>query len=196
MQLYGSITSPYVRRLRIFMHEMPYEFVQMDIFKPEDRALLTTINPTLKIPMLKDRVKEKEQVILDSRLIYQYLQQKNSLPKLTWEQENIMTSIDAANDSLVQMFILARSNIDVSEDKLYFKVQRERIDVIFAELNKQATTGGFDVWNYLSICLFCLLDWVSFRNLYDFSDHAALVELYGSWQQLAICHQTDPRHAN
>ncbi|MDT0595496.1 glutathione S-transferase family protein [Glaciecola petra] len=195
MQLYGSITSPYVRRLRIFMHEMPYDFVQLDIFKPEDRALIASVNPTLKIPMLKDVIKGKEQIILDSRLIYQYLQKKNQLAELSWDQENVMTSIDAANDSLVQMFILSRSQIDVSEDKLYFTVQRERIDVIFVELNKQAIAGEFEVWHYLSMCLFCLLDWVSFRNLYDFSEHTALVELYDSWQQLAICHQTDPRHA-
>lgn len=196
MQLYGSITSPYVRRLRIFMQEMQYDFIQLDIFKPADRAALASINPTLKIPMLKDVVKGQEQLVLDSRLIYQYLQQKHQLPKLNWDQENIMTSVDAANDSLVQMFILSRSGIDVSAGKLYFDIQRERIDLIFEELNKQAAAGAFEVWNYLSISLFCLLDWVSFRNLYDFSEYAELAELYGSWQQLAICHQTDPRHAS
>ena len=32
MKLYGSTTSPYVRRIRLFLSGKDYEFINMDIF--------------------------------------------------------------------------------------------------------------------------------------------------------------------
>ena len=104
MQLFGSTTSPYVRRLRIFMQEIEHDFVLVDIFNSRDRASIAADNPTLKIPMLK----HEQQVILDSGVIYRYLTQKFGLTSLTWEQENLLTSIDSVNESLVQLLILSR----------------------------------------------------------------------------------------
>ncbi|MGK0373445.1 MAG: glutathione S-transferase, partial [Glaciecola sp.] len=54
MQLFGSTTSPYVRRLRLYMQDLPHDFVLVDIFNSRDRAEIQSDNPTLKIPMLKD----------------------------------------------------------------------------------------------------------------------------------------------
>lgn len=189
MQLYGSTTSPYVRRLRIYMQELEHEFIEVDIFNSRDRSSIATDNPTLKIPMLK----HNGQVILDSGVIQQYLQQVLTLPQLSWDERNLLTSIDAVNDSLVQMLILSRSEIDTSSDKMYFRIQRERMDVVFAHLEKAAQQGAFEQWNYLSISLYCLLDWVMFRALHDISSFSLLNKLYHQWHQLAICHQTDPR---
>jgi glutathione S-transferase len=189
MQLFGSTTSPYVRRLRLYMQDIPHDFVLVDIFNSRDRAEIKRQNPTLKVPMLKDG----EQTVLDSGSIYRYLQTKLSAKPLTWDQQNILTSIDAANDSLVQLLILSRSEIDTSSDKLYFRIQRERLDVIFTHLEQQAKVGTFVHWNYLSISLFCLLDWVIFRQLHDISSFTHLNQLHDNWNQLAICHKTDPR---
>ncbi len=189
LKLFGSITSPYVRRLRMLMQNIEHEFVLVDIFNSRDRTAIQAENPTLKIPMIMDA----DQVVLDSGNIYRYLTKKHSLPELTVDEENVLTSIDAVNDALVQLLILSRSEIDVSADKLYFRIQRERRDVVFAHLEVEAENGRFEQWNYLSICLFCLLDWVNFRNLHDFSDYLTLTKLYDSWNQLAICHETDPR---
>ncbi|MGB3724574.1 MAG: glutathione S-transferase family protein [Glaciecola sp.] len=188
MQLFGSTTSPYVRRLRIFMQEIEHDFVLVDIFNSRDRASIAADNPTLKIPMLK----HEQQVILDSGVIYRYLTQKFGLTSLTWEQENLLTSIDSVNESLVQLLILSRSEIDVSADKLYFRIQRERIDVVLSHLEKQAEQGAFEQWDYVSISLFCLIDWVLFRNLHDVSGFTTLNALHTKWKQLAICHQTAP----
>lgn len=189
MQLFGSTTSPYVRRLRLYMQDIPHDFVLIDIFNTHDRAEIQGQNPTLKIPMLKDG----QQTVLDSGSIFRYLQTKLGAQALTLDQQNILTSIDAASDSLVQMFILSRSEIDTSTDKLYFRIQRERADAVFAHLEQQANEEVFANWNYLSISLFCLLDWVIFRQLYDISGFSQLLKLHGSWNQLAICHLTDPR---
>ncbi|MFT4652788.1 MAG: glutathione S-transferase [Patiriisocius sp.] len=189
MQLFGSTTSPYVRRLRLFMQDFAHEFTLIDVFNSRDRAKILADNPTLKIPMLKDG----SQTIFDSGTIYRYLQAKIGAGELTWDKQNILTSIDAANDSLVQMLILGRSEIDTSADKLYFRVQRERLDAVFAHLEQQAKSGAFVQWDYVSMSLFCLVDWTLFRQTYNITRFVTLLSLHEQWRQLAICHQTDPR---
>jgi glutathione S-transferase len=171
------------------MQDVKHDFVLVDIFNSRDRADIQHDNPTLKIPMLKDG----NQVIFDSGNIYRYLQAKISGTILSWDQQNLLTSIDAASDSLVQLLILSRSEIDISSDKMYFRIQRERLDVVFAHLEDKASKGAFEQWHYLSISLFCLLDWVLFRQLHDISRYQHLNELHQQWSLLAICHQTDPR---
>ena len=123
VKLYGSTTSPYVRRIRILLANIEHDFINMQIFSGEDRAQLTAKNPILKVPMLEDG----EDIIFDSRVIFRYLSEKYSLPALTWREENLMSVIDAINDSLVQLFLLKRSDIESSDDKLFFKLQNERI---------------------------------------------------------------------
>ena len=72
MKLYGSTTSPYVRRIRLWLNDTDYEFVNMDIFAGPGRALLKEKNPALKVPALEDG----EQMVFDSREIFRYLQTK------------------------------------------------------------------------------------------------------------------------
>lgn len=189
MKLIGSTTSPYVRRLIMWMKDFQYDFEKVDIFNSADRAKLVEKNPTLKIPMLEDG----DTIVLDSGVIFRYLSQKASLPSLSREQENLLTLIDSANDSLVQIFLLSRSDIDTSADKLYFRLQRERFDVIFGELNKAVEQGKFDEWNYASLSLFCLLDWVEFRARYDFSTLPALVAFHAEHATREEAKASDPR---
>ncbi|MDX1392334.1 MAG: glutathione S-transferase family protein, partial [Rheinheimera sp.] len=69
MKLYGSQTSPYVRRIRLLLAQAPHEFINLNIFADADRQTLASINPTLRIPMLED----DEKIIFDSGVIYRYL---------------------------------------------------------------------------------------------------------------------------
>jgi glutathione S-transferase len=80
LKLYGSTTSPYVRRIRMLLANVEHDFISMQIFAGDDRAHLMSKNPTLKIPMLEDG----EDIIFDSRVIFRYLTEKYSLPALTW----------------------------------------------------------------------------------------------------------------
>ena len=188
LTLYGSVTSPYVRRLRILMEGKDFEFSNIHLFNPEDRKMLTEKNPTLKIPMLQDG----DAVIYDSRVIFRYLSDKLDLPAITWEQENLLTVIDSANDSFVQMFILSNSEFDTSDDRLYFNLQRERIGVVFKTLEAEVQKGTFDNWDYPAICLYCMLDWVTFRNLYDYSEYEALNKFYAANSDRSIVKETIP----
>lgn len=189
MRLYGSYTSPYVRRLRVLMQDIEYDFELVNIFDASDREKLAQVNPSMKIPMLEN----KGEYIFDSGVIYRYLVEKCGLPVLSWREENLLTSINSINDSLVQLFILAKSDIAQLKDSVFYKMQQQRLDIAFKQLNEEAKQGAFDQWHYPSICLFCLLDWVVFRHLHDLTECQALLSLHKQWSQLGICHQTDPR---
>lgn len=189
MKLYGSLTSPFVRRLRIWMEGLEYEFIPMDIFSDEGREQLRGLNPTMKIPMLVD----DWQAVFDSRVIFNYLNHKLEREVVTVDDENTITLINAANDSLVTLLLLQRSGIDIHQDALFFNLQRERIESVLGVLDVQAGQGGFECWHFPAISLFSLVDWALFRELHDFTAYANLrafreQQLEREWVQL-----TDPR---
>ena len=189
MKLYGSITSPYVRRIRLFLADKNYEFINLDIFSPEGEAVLNKYNPTRKIPMLIDN----EQVIYDSGVIFRYLQEKFEQPKLRWQQENLLTLIDAANDSMVELFLCFRSALDTSEDRLFFNLQHQRIDKVLTELNREVGEGSFDSWDYLAMSLYCLVDWAMFRERVDLLPFSQLLAFHEQHKQKQIIIETNPR---
>lgn len=189
MKLFGSNTSPYVRRLRVWLAERDYQYINIDIFSKEGRAVLKSKNPTLKIPMLEDGA----QIIFDSNIIYRYLTQKFGDPELSWPQENQLTMINAASDSLIQLLLCERSNLDTKADILFFKLQRERLQELFSELDQQAADNKFDSWNYATIGLYCLIDWAAFRKLFDLTPFQHLKEFYVQHQTSPWIAETDPR---
>ncbi|MEW9797117.1 glutathione S-transferase family protein [Alteromonas sp. CYL-A6] len=170
MKLYGSTTSPYVRRIRMVLANTPHEFLNLQILSGDDRVLLASRNPAMKIPCLED----DGQMLFDSRIIYRYLADKLSHAPLSWEAENQLTLIDAATDSFVQLLMLTRSDIDTSQDRLHFRLQRERIEEVFSALESQLEQGGFSGWHYPEICLFSLVDWVEFRELHSLAAYPQL----------------------
>ncbi|QBG35515.1 glutathione S-transferase family protein [Litorilituus sediminis] len=201
MKLIGSITSPYVRRIRLYLASLQhhdYQFINLDIFSPNDREVLTENNPAQKVPALVLDNNDSQEVdcIYDSRVIFRYLQQHFNQEPLTWQQENLLTLIDAANDSFVSLLLSTRSGHDVKDDKLFFNLQRERIETVLTELEKDAAKQAFSSWSYPSICLFCLLDWIRFRALYDVEPFPHLSAFYQQSLQgefKLIIEQTDPR---
>jgi glutathione S-transferase len=191
MKLYGSIASPYVRRLRLLMEQVDYEFVLVDVYAPKDRAMLIEHNPTLKIPMLED----DGQVVLDSKVIYQYLVDKGEAKALSLAQQNILSAIDAATDSLVNLFLLSKSGIDTTADKLYFRLQHERLQAVFASLEESVESSEFSQWDFLSMSLFAMLDWVVYRELFDVPSYPKVASFHATHSGREICEQTDPRKA-
>jgi glutathione S-transferase len=193
LKLYGSTTSPYVRRLRIWLANTDHEFINLHIFSEQDRRLLAAKNPTMKIPMLEDVTIDVTRVIFDSRIIYRYLTDKFDDPLLSWEQENQLTLIDSANDSLVQMFILSNSDIQPDEDKLFFKLQKERVNAVLVQLNEMVASHQFVSWNYPAVCLYCLVDWIEFRNLHNMQGLTDLLAFHDDNVQRIEVTATDPR---
>ncbi len=189
MKLLGSTTSPFVRRLRVYLADKDYQFVNLDIFAEQDRQLLTENNPAQKVPALLD----DDQCIYDSRVIYRYLAQKYQQPPLNWDQENLLTLIDSVNDSLVATLLLQRSDIDTMQEGLFFNLQRERIANVFQVLDNEVANGAFNDWHYPAICLWCLLDWTEFRQLAKWQQLPNLLSFYQQQASRVILAETDPR---
>jgi glutathione S-transferase len=191
MKLFGSVSSPFVRRLRLLLVNQPYEFISLNIFETAGRETLVQLNPTRKVPMLQDG----ELVIFDSGVIFRYLSQKLQLPALSWADENRLTMINAVNDSLVELLLCQRSGFDTNSDKLFFNLQHERVVGTLQVLEQQAATGQFADWDYLAISLYSLLDWAEFRQLADLKPYPALQQFMQTKKDQAGIAQTDPRLA-
>ena len=189
MKLIGSTTSPFVRRIKLLTYKCQINFVDIDIFSEQGADLLSENNPAKKVPVLQDG----EVSIYDSRIIFNYLIDKLSLPTLTWQQQNLLTIIDAANDSLVSLLLCQRSGFDITEDKLFFNLQHQRVENVLVQLAKQVENKAFDEWHYPSICLFCLLDWALFRNLVSWQHMTALQQFYQQALTKPLVKETDPR---
>lgn len=190
MKLIGSTTSPYVRRTRLLLAGEPYEFVNLDIYGA-DRDELRRNNPALKIPMLIDG----DQEIYDSRVIARYLSAKLALDPLTWDQENQLTLIDAANDSFVTLLLSKRSGLDIDQDAMFYQLQWERVGKTLSALAAMAKDGQFETWNYPAICLFSLIDWLDFRDLLPAESAAELRAFRDRNRQQSGVAETDPRTA-
>lgn len=191
MKLYGSVASPFVRRLRIALFGDDFEFIALNIFESAGREELIRLNPTRKVPMLEDN----GQVIFDSGVIYRYLVATRGLPALTWPQENNLTTINAANDSLVELLLCQRSGFDTREDRLFFNLQRERVQATLAILDEKVAAGEFAQWNYVSQSLYCLVDWAAFRQLADLSPLPHLTNFLSVHAARPEVASTDPRLA-
>lgn len=189
MKLYGSQTSPYVRRIRLLLADSDVEFVKLNIFEGPGREQLAALNPTLRVPMLTDA----EQVIFDSGVIYRYLAAKKNIAALSWYQENQITVVNAVNDSLVMLYQCSRSGMDTNEDKLFYNLQRERCATSLFVLEQQAANAEFAKWNYPAMALFSLLDWIAFRELLELDDYPALLAFVDDNKPQPMVKQSDPR---
>lgn len=171
------------------MQPIGYQFISMDVFNGADRAKLLALNPTMKIPMLDD----SGTIIFDSRAIFNYVGQRHQYAPLSIESENRLTMIDAANDSMVQLLILKRSEIDINSDKLFFRLQRERIAAVLSQLQEDVAKGVLEEWSYPAICLYCMLDWNEYRQIIDVSEYKVLKQFMVHHQHQQMVSETDPR---
>ncbi len=188
MKLIGSTTSPYVRRIRILLDEERYDFINLNIYG-EGRDTLRKSNPALKIPVLEDDGQE----IYDSRIIARYISAKQGRDPLTWDQQNQLTLIDGANDSAVTLLLSQKSGIDTNQDLMFFNLQRERIMTTLRTLAAMVDDGQFATWNYPAICLYCLVDWLEFRELVDWSGLESLLAFRDKRKHKPWVAETDPR---
>ncbi len=182
--LIGSFTSPYVRKLRLFLNNLtPFELKPVNYLEKSDSDYLKSLNPINKIPILIDG----ETVIYDSRIIFQYLSIKYSLKSLTIPEENILSAIDAALDTAINLFSLKRGGLDLEAGNTYIERQKERILLILEFLSPWATTldpKKPEDWNFLSMSLYSFLYWGQFRGMIDLTNYKMLQKFLIEFQDL------------
>jgi len=107
MKLLGSLTSPYVRKVRVVMAEKKLDF-QLDLEDVWGQDNILKSNPLGKVPCL---VMEGGEAVFDSRVIVEYLDTLSPVGKLIPPSGRERTEVrtwEALADGLLDASILAR----------------------------------------------------------------------------------------
>jgi glutathione S-transferase len=184
--LYGSLPSPFVRRIRILMENLPFELREMNIYEGQGAVDLNKINPVNQIPVLVD----EDKTIWDSRQIFYYLNQKHQLQQMDWKAENLLTAIDGAMNAAVALLLMKRSGINVEEPFMYVQRQKERIDSVLDYLKPFVAGSGKKVWNFQVNSLYCFLDWAQYRNIISLQARPECQQFMDSHSQRPLILQT------
>src|SRR6185503_10732342 len=109
MKLYGTTTSPFVRRVRVIATELGEPIVRIDTATDAGMAALREISPIRKVPVaIVDG-----HTIYDSRAISDWLTATRGWGELAaphdrWREANLVNAIDGALDAVIQLFYLRR----------------------------------------------------------------------------------------
>src|SRR5580698_4028192 len=108
MKLIGSLSSPYVRKVRIVMAEkkIEYKLELEDVWAPETK--ISEFNPLGKVPCL---VMEDGESLFDSRVICEYLDTLTPVGKLippSGRERAEVKCWEALADGVLDAAILAR----------------------------------------------------------------------------------------
>jgi glutathione S-transferase len=163
MRLFGTTTSPFVRRVRVVAAEVDEPVDRVDTATDDGMALLRSVSPIRKVPVAMI----DERLLFDSRVIIDWLVTTRGWggimpPRDRWHEQNLLNAIDAALDSVIQLFYLRRDGVTV-DGTAYAQRQLERTDAIFGYLAKQLSPERFALPE-ISVC--CALDWMDFRKAY------------------------------
>ena len=162
LTLIGTRTSPYVRRLRLYLDEIPHEFEAIDYMaESKDDIRLTKANPIKRVPVLL----VDGEPLWESRIIYQFLARAFARHVLTLDEENIQSAIDGWQDSLILPFLMQRMGQTVDLKSTYWLRQMERQSELMTYLGKAISEHRIESWDYPAMSLWSLLDWAEFRNL-------------------------------
>lgn len=195
MKLYGTTTSPFVRRVRVAAAEVGEPVDRIDTATEEGQARLREVSSIRKVPVaLVDG-----RTLYDSRVIIDWLVTTRGFGGLTpprdrWRELNLVNAIDAAADSLIQLFYLRRDNVPVAGSPFETR-QTERADAIFAWLATELAPGGtsFDSgFGLAELSLVCVMDWLDFRSVYPTERATGLAPLRTAWRERPALVATRP----
>lgn len=189
--LFGSTTSPYVRRLRIIMRDLPCELSKLSIFDQADRVKLKSMSPILRIPFIQIHDGANASTLYDSRVIFNYLNRTYWQQEISLEDENTLSVIDSINDAFVTLYTMQVGGVHVDEAASFVKVQRERVIEGFDYLSSLWTDDR--AWDYPAISLYCLIDWMDFRGLENIQKWPRLQAFWHKNQTRPEVMATDPR---
>jgi len=184
MKLYGTTTSPYVRRVRVVAHELGEAVDRVDTATDAGMAKLREVSPIRKVPVAEVDGRR----LYDSRAIVDWLTTTRGWGELArasdpWRELNVVNAIDAALDSVIQLFYLRRDGIAI-DGTPYAIRQLDRADAIFGWLAGQLTTDGRSFgtgFGLAELALISTLDWMEFRNTYPVGTLTGFAALRAAW---------------
>ena len=178
MKLYGTTTSPFVRRVRVTAAEVGEPVERVDTATDAGMATLRAVSPIRKVPVAE----VDGRLLFDSRVIIDWLVTTRGWgglapPKDPWHEANLVNAIDAALDSVIQLFYLRRDGIPI-DGTAFAERQLARAEAIFAWLGPHLRTGELGL---PEVSIACTLDWMDFRKAYP-TERAGLDHIRAAWR--------------
>lgn len=172
MKLIGSITSPYVRKVRAVMAEkkLEYDFVSEDVWS--DTTTISDTNPLGKVPCL---IMEGGEAVFDSRVIVEYVDTLSPVGKLippSGRERAEVKTWEALADGLLDAAILARleaiwkHRTPEQRSPAWIAYQMEKVNTAVSAMSAGLGDRPYCVGTHLSladIAVGCSLSYLDFR---------------------------------
>ncbi len=183
-RLYGTLTSPYVRRVRCAAIELNVPLELCDTSTNAGQSALRTVSPLWKVPTLE----LGGQVIFDSRVILMELITRHGVGALgPWPTDvaslNLMSALDGAMDALINALYYQREGVQSAEVP-YLQKQHARAAATMHWVDAQVAPRGLaeGSLSWTRLYLLTTLEWMIFRDMYPVREHAGLLACLESLQ--------------
>jgi len=171
MKLYGSLTSPYVRKARVLLKEknIACEFVVVDAWAAD--SPIPAMNPLGKVPVL---ARDDSSVLFDSPLIAEYLDSLKGEPLIPpsgearWEVLRWHALGQGMLDAVVMRLLESRRGEKMSPEVI--ARQESKIAAALKYADTQRKDGPYLCLNRLTfadISLAIALEYIDFRYAHD-----------------------------
>ncbi|WCL47649.1 glutathione S-transferase family protein [Leptospira sp. GIMC2001] len=181
MKIYGSYTSPFVRRIRYLCLELNIPFELIDTMIESGQTELRTKSPIWKVPCIEvDGI-----IIWDSHVIMEYLFEKNGAGNFRipnqeekWMEYNRVNAIDGGLESAINVFYLNRDGVK-TDTSAYMQKQLGRLVSALEWIKPQLVDNYFTKNQKLGLselALYTALDWMRFRKMYAVDEDKILSE--------------------
>ena len=175
MKLIGSLSSPYVRKVRVVMAEkkLDYQLVLEDVWASD---AIMKMNPLGKVPCLVMEGQDSiTGAVFDSRVIVEYVDTLSPVGKLIPERGRERTEVrtwEALADGVMDAGVLWRleatwaGRADSERSQLWMDRQRGKVEAGLAAMSKGLGEKALCSAIHLSlsdIAVGCAIGWIGFR---------------------------------
>lgn len=171
MKLLGSLTSPYVRKVRVVMAEKKLDF-QLELEDVWGNDNILRSNPLGKVPCL---VMEGGEAVFDSRVIVEYLDTLSPVGKLippSGRERIEVRTWEALADGLLDASLLARMEAnwkhrtEAQRSQAWIDRQMSRVDAALKSMSQGLGDKPWCCGNHFTladIAVGCALGYLDFR---------------------------------
>lgn len=201
MKLIGSVTSPYVRKVRVVMAEKKLDFslALENVWVPE--TTIQEVNPLGKIPCL---VMEDGSTLYDSRVIAEYLDTISPVCKLLPPNGRDRTEVkvwealaDGVLDAAILVFLERRERPPEQQSQKWIDRQMGKVHAGLREMSVKLGESTYCMGTHYSladVAAGCALGWLAFRfpDIDWRGDYPNLARLFDKLSERASFRDTVP----